>query len=217
MSRENKLKLPDEQFLAYANTINSQCTQHAAEWEIDSARLSNLNTLTTRANQAYAANRDRETRNRITSANKKAAFGELKHFLSPFVDYLESNLSVPDTALAIMDLRSRVHHASLPIGRPDESPVVSVVHRHDEMTVYVALAEFGHPTQSITRHKYHGFKLRWKFEDESSYRFEFSTRLRFTLRFDRADEARRVILAAAWINPRLQEGPWSKDLTEIVS
>lgn len=215
MSRSN-LKLPDEQFIAYANTINDQCTTHSSEWNLDAARLSTLTTLTTNANQAYEANRDKAKRNLITSTNKKTAFGELKHFLSLYVDYLEGNLSVPDDALAIMSLRPRVHQASQPIDRPKEAPDLTIVKQHDEMTAYVSRTELGHPTQSVTQPKYHGFKLRWKFEDETVYRTEVSTRLHYTIHFDRTDETKRVVLAAAWINPRLEEGPWSEDVVEIV-
>lgn len=31
-----------------------------------------------------------------------------------------------------------------------------------------------------------------------------------------ADETKRVILSAAWVNPRLQPGPWSNDVTEVI-
>ncbi|MDR2042651.1 MAG: hypothetical protein LBP98_10125 [Tannerella sp.] len=216
MSRENKLKLPDEQFMGYANTINDQSTAHASEWNLDATRVSELNTLTANANQAYRINLDRATSNRTTSTNKKTAFRELKEFLSLYVDYLEGNLSVPDSALAIMDLRPRKHHAHQPDGRPEETPNVTVVKQHDEMTIYVSRAEHGQPTQSVKLPKYHGFKLRWRFEGETGYHIEVSTRLHFTIHFNREDETRRVILSAAWINNRLEEGPWSEDIIEIV-
>jgi hypothetical protein len=210
------MKLPDEQFIAYAGTINSQCTEHATEWNIDPARLGTLQALTTGAVTAYEANIDMATRNLITSTNKKTAFGELKHFLALFIDYLEGNLSVPDDALAVMSLRPRTHHAVQPLPRPDDAPLLKVVKQHDEMTVYVTRSELGHPARSATLKKYHGFKLRWKFEDETAFRTEISTRLHFTLHFGREDETKRVILSAAWVNPRLEEGPWTEDLAEVV-
>jgi hypothetical protein len=43
---KSKLKLPDEQFLAYANTIDEQCTENATPWSIDPVRLNTLNALT---------------------------------------------------------------------------------------------------------------------------------------------------------------------------
>ncbi|MDR2041458.1 MAG: hypothetical protein LBP98_03985 [Tannerella sp.] len=211
-----KAKLTDAQFIAHANTVNDQCGQHSSEWNLDATRLSTLNTLTVNATHAYTANLDRATRNLITSTNKNTAFGELKHSLSLFVDYLEGNLSVPDSALAAMNLRPRTHHAHQPKGRPEEAPDMAVVKQHDEMTIYVSRKELGHPTQSVTRPKYRGFKLRWKFEGETRYRIEVSSRLHITLHFDREDETKRVILSVAWMNDRLEEGPWLEDVVEIV-
>jgi hypothetical protein len=216
MSRESKMKLPDSAFIAYANTINDQCTENSTKWDLDPLRLSTLNTLTVNANTTYGANSDKSKSNLITSTNKKHAFGELKNFLFLFVDYLEGNLSVPDEALAIMGLRPRVHHAHEPKPRPGEAPVLKVIKQHDEMTVYVSRAEFGHPTQSATKTEYAGFKLRWRFEGETVYRIEVSTRLHSTIHFDRADETKRVEMSAAWMNSRLEEGPWSEDIVEIV-
>jgi hypothetical protein len=216
MARESKMKLPDKDFIAYASTINSQCTEHSTEWGLDAARLSTLSTLTVNANTAYEANSDKAKRNLITSTNKKTAFGELKHFLPLFIDYLEGNLTVPDEALEVMGLRPRTHHVHEPLPRPAEAPVLAVIKQHDEMTAYVSRAELGHPTQSEKRKGYHGFKLRWRFEDETAFHIELSTRLHYTVHFDRADETKRVIMSAAWINPRLEEGPWSDDITEIV-
>lgn len=216
MRRSSFLEKPDGQFIASANTIKDQCTQHAGEWQIDQERLNTLTVLTTNANTAYNANSDRATRNHITATNKKAAFAELKHFLSLFINYLEGNLSVPDEALAIMGLRSREHHAHQPYDRPDETPATKVVRQHDEMTLYVSRAVQGQPTQSTTRPGYRGFKIRWRFEDETVYRTDISTRLHYTLHFDRQDEGRRVVIAVAWVNPRLEEGPWSEDIVEVV-
>ena len=115
-----------------------------------------------------------------------------------------------------MGLRPRTHQAHKPQSRIEDAPMLKVVKQHDEMTVYVTQTELGHPTQSTKKKNYFGFKLRWRFEGETYCRTEVSTRLHITLHFNREDETRRVIIAAAWINPRLQEGPWSADITEIV-
>jgi hypothetical protein len=90
------------------------------------------------------------------------------------------------------------------------------VRQHDEITVYVARPEHDQPTQGVKPTKYHSFKLRWRYEGETADRFELSTRLHYTLRFDREDETKRVILSAAWINPRLEAGPWSEDISEVI-
>jgi hypothetical protein len=213
---KSTLNKPDEQFLVMANNIYKQCSQHSTEWKIDMERLDKLNTLTTNANTAYAANSDKATRNLITSETKKAAFNELRHFLSLYIDYLEGNLSVPDEAIAFMGLRPRTRHVRQYNPIPTEYPTVRVVKQHDDMTVYVSRAEIGQPKQSLTHKGYHGFKLRWRFIDETVEHIEMSTRLQFTLRFNSADETRRVAIAAAWINTRLEAGPWSEDVIEII-
>jgi hypothetical protein len=212
----SKLKLPDGQFIAYANTIDEQCTENATPWNIDPLRLHTLNTLTVNANHAFTANSDRAKHNHMTSTNKKMAFGELKHFLSPFIDFLEGNLLVPDSALENMNLRPRVHHAHLPIGRPTDIPAIKILQQHDELTVYVFRSELGQPTQSTTQPEYAGFKMRWRFEGETVDRIEVSTRLHHTIFLDREDETKRIILAAAFINPRLEEGPWSGDVVVVI-
>jgi hypothetical protein len=207
---------PDGEFLAYANSLNDQCTTHAAEWNIDPARLSVLNTLTLNASTAYKLNTDLATRSHLTSVNKRSAFEELKHFLRFFIYYLKGNLSTPDAALETMHISPRVRHMREPLPPPGEAPVITVVRQHGEMTIYVSRAEHGHPTGSAKRKPYHGFKLRWRFKGETVYRIEISTRLQITLHFEREDETKRIEMSAAWINPRLQEGPWSNDVTEIV-
>jgi hypothetical protein len=82
------------------------------------------------------------TRNLVTSIGKKSALAALKRFPGPFIDFLMSNLAVPDEALGVMGLRTRC--------------------------------------------------------------------------VDRSDETRRIILSAAWVNPRLQEGPWSDGIAEVI-
>jgi hypothetical protein len=216
MSGRSTLEKPDEEFLSQAITIKDQCTEHATEWKIDTERLSTLTTLITTAVTAYEANKDKAKHNLITSTNKQAAFAELKSFLSPFIDYLLGNLSVPDEALSIMGLRSRKRRVHDTLPRPDEAPVLRVVKKRDEMTVYVSRTEQGHPTRTAKKKGYHGFRLRWRFESETGYRMEISTRLKLTLHFESKDETKRVIMSAAWINPRLEEGPWSADRTEVV-
>jgi hypothetical protein len=214
MYKKSFLQQPDKEFLARANTVNSQCTQHSTEWNIEPNRLNSLNTLTANANTAYEANNDAATRNHTTSTNKKVAFAELKEFLGVLINYLEGNLLVSDAALEIMGLRPRKHKASEPLSRPGEPPALTVVRQHGEMTAYVSRIDHRHPTDGVKVKPYHGFKLRWRFEGETWWRVEITTRLH--IRFDREEEGKRIEMSAAWINLRLEEGPWSDDITEIV-
>jgi hypothetical protein len=212
MYRNSTLKKPDKEFISLANTISEQCTQHSTEWKIDAERLTTLNTLNDHASTAYTANADRANRNHITSTKKNKAFAELRNFLSPFVDYLEGNLSISDEALIIMGLRSRRHHSRRPLPPPNEAPVINVVRRHDEITVHAVRAALGHPNAGLKTTNFFGFKIRWHFANETQSHTEISTRSKCTIRFDRNDETKRIIIAAAWINPRLEEGPWSEDI-----
>jgi hypothetical protein len=107
------IKRTEADFLNQANTIAAKCNAHKTNWDIDNNRLNGFISLLTNANNAYTASNDRATKNAITSVHKKAAFGELKHYLGTFVNYLEVNDSVPDAALAVMGLRQHhqlVHH-----------------------------------------------------------------------------------------------------------
>jgi hypothetical protein len=213
--RQGTLRKPDKDFMALATTINEQCNQNASEWYIDPDKLKAFNGLLTNAQNAYNANNDKATKNAITSANKKAAFGELKHFLGSFIDYLEVNTYVPDQALAYMGLRSREHHAHQPLPRPQDEIVISVRKQHDEMTIYAAIPEKDHPTDGVGPAKYHGFMIRYR-EEGKDYIMIASTRLHHTIFFERDDEGKRIFISAAWINPRLETGPWSDEISEII-
>jgi hypothetical protein len=220
-SKNIKIKLKimnrtDEQFLSQANTINEQCSAHATEWKLSEERVHQLNMLIQNANVAYAANSDHANRNLITSTNKKAAFDELQHFLSLFIVYLKGNTDVPDDAIEIMGLPSRTRHAHEPLSAPTDAPVVSIVRRHNEITVHVSQPKHGHPTHSTKPKKYYGFKLRIKIEGEAESRLELSTRLRYTVRFNSGDEGKRITLSAAWLNRRLESGPWSNDISDVI-
>jgi hypothetical protein len=212
---QTTLQKPDAQFLEFINTINEQCTQHP-EWANDPSRLATLGVLYGSASAAYAANADRATHTLITSANKKHAFAELKHFSGTFINYLEVNDNVPDTALEYMGLRPRHQPGRQPLPPPQELPVLSVEKIHDEMIFYVARPEHDQPTAGVGLPHYHGFKLRWKYDGATEWHEIVSTRLHATLYFDHEDEGKRIIFTAAWVNPRLQEGPWTTEMTEIV-
>jgi hypothetical protein len=214
--RKSTLQKPDEEFLEVAENINSQSTIHSSEWKLDPEQVSTLQTLTTDARTAYTVNNNLATSTRVTSEAKKFAFGELKHFLGIYINALEGNTNVPDEALAVMNLRPRTHHVSGHIPAPSETPVVTVIRQHDELSVYVSRPEHGHPTSTVEPKQFGGFKVRWRFEDEETYSIIISTRLHCTIFFDHKDESRRIVLAAAFVNPRLEEGPWSIDTTEVI-
>jgi hypothetical protein len=133
MNKHSLSELPDKEFLDHANSIYDNCSQHSMTWNMDSSQMEDFKTFLTIANNAYKANSDPSSRNRITSMEKKRAFADLKHRLSIFVNYIESNLNIPDEALAYMKLRPRVQTGRQPIPAPTEAPIVEVVQQHDEV------------------------------------------------------------------------------------
>jgi hypothetical protein len=59
--------------------------------------------------------------------------------------------------------------------------------------------------------------VRYRREGDDVWHSEFSTRLHVLLPFDDADRGKRLIVSAAWINPRFQHGPWSTDLSALIN
>jgi hypothetical protein len=207
----------DIKFLTFAGSIYGQCNEHATDWLIDRERLARLKALADSARKAYEANMDPYTRNHLTSVEKKVTLGELKAFISVFINYLTGNEAVTDEGLEQMNLRPRRRQARLPLPAPAEAPLLSARTLHGEIRVYAVRREHGHPTQGVQHRHYHGFKLRWRFEDETDWRIELSTRLRHTLRFEGEDTGRSIVLCIAWVNPRLQEGPWSDSVSKVIA
>jgi hypothetical protein len=217
MKTTNYFKLPDAEFLAFAYSIYSQCDDNETKWKLDSQRMVEFGSLRGNADSTYKLNSDLSERNHLTAVQKNKAFGELKSFLSLFINYLEGNESVPDDALESMHLRPRKYPARHPLPVPTEVPLIETTQQHDEITIYVTRIEHGQPAQGVQLKPYHGFKLKWKFEDEEDWHVELSTRLHYTIFFDVKDEARRIIATVAWVNPRLQEGPWCLPINLVIS
>jgi hypothetical protein len=215
-SSKSTLQQPDAQFLAHVNNINEECHTHQSEWQEDPDDLTTFDGLLANANTAYEANNKPSTKNATTAAMKKAAFGELKQFMGPFINSLIGNHRVPDAALEFMGLRPRHPHFHQPLPRPTDTPVISVKKLHDEITVYAAQPEHDQPTASVAPKDHYGFILRYKKESDADYKTVVSTRLHHTLFFEREDEGKRVFLAAAWVNHRMEEGPWSNEISEII-
>jgi hypothetical protein len=215
-NHRSTLNKTDPDFIAFANAIGKECTDHQTEWGIDANKIADLQHLLDEANQAYAINKDRVKKNAGTAADKRQAFANLKHFLSRFINYLEATDTVPDIALAALHLRPRHRQAYHPLPRPNDPLTLSITIHRGEMTLRALRPSHGHPTAGIGRLHHHGFMIQYRIEDEDKYRVAISTRQRHTLFFDPTDRGKHVHIIAAWVNPRLEPGPWSEEYIEII-
>jgi hypothetical protein len=217
MSQKTRsLKIPDADLLGFVDNICTQVSAHETDWRVNTQQFMEVNTLLANAKKAYAENRKVDSKNHATAVAKKYAFNALKVETSLFIDALEGNAAVPDEALELMNLRPRHPHAAFPLPVPTETPVVDAVRQHDELTVYASKPEHDQPTATVGPKRYHGFAIRYKFEGDAEYKIVYSTRLHYTFIFDQEDDGRRLLFSAAWINPRLEHGPWSMEIAEII-
>ncbi|MDR1957720.1 MAG: hypothetical protein LBQ54_01510 [Planctomycetaceae bacterium] len=97
------------------------------------------------------------------------------------------------------------------------TPPVAARDQHHEVTVYVSTRLHGHPTEYLKDGKFYGFLLKYKIEGEPEWQQAVSTRLHHTLIFGEEEEGKDVLLQAAWVNPRIQNGPWSEEVRELVN
>jgi hypothetical protein len=208
----------DGEFIAWAKTIYRDCSENSAEWQLDPTLLNQFYELLSDATSAYENNADKELRNRASVKTKDAAFSALKSFLSTYVNTLEGNTNIPDEAIESMGLRPRHPHAHQPIPIPTEAPVLTaVVGQHHDVTIYVSTLQHGHPTEYLKDGKYAGFVLKYLVEGETQWQTVVSTKLHYTLIFADEYEGKYIRMQSAWVNPRIQSGPWSEEVRELIN
>jgi hypothetical protein len=208
----------DAEFIAWALNVDVQCTQNQANWQLDAGKVQTLNALTASAHNAYLANENPETRNRLTTASKRMTFASLRSFFSTYVPVLVANEAISEDALAGMGLPSRQHHFHTPLPVPTEAPEVSaVVGQHHEITVYVNIPQHGQPSEFLSKKGYHGFVVRYRKDGDAEWTEEHSTSLHHMLFFDSEDEGKHLTLTVAWINPRIERGPWSDEIRVLIN
>ncbi|MDR0609373.1 MAG: hypothetical protein LBG58_04640 [Planctomycetaceae bacterium] len=208
----------ENEFLAWAKTIYGDCEKNLETWGLDLDQMTRFAQLIEIAGTAFQVNSDKERKNKMSVYAKNAAFLSLKQFLKAFINTLEGNLKIPDEAITSMGLRPRRFHARQPIPVPTEVPVITpVVGQHHNLTVYAATLQLGHPTESLKIGKYAGFLLKYRLEDETQWQFVISTKLHYTLVFDETAKGKHLLMQGAWLNPRMQNGPWSEEIQELVN
>ena len=208
----------DAEFIAWSSNLCNQCVSRQNEWQLDAELVTKFQDFQGAAWSAYDANRNPETTNRLTTANKRVSFAVLRVFLATFVNILVANPAISESDLEAMGLPSREHHFHQPLPVPEEAPeTTAVVGQHHDIILYVAIPQHGHPSEFLTKKGYHGFVVRYRKEGDTEWHEEHSTRLHLTLLFDSEDEGKHITLTTAWINPRIQHGPWSDEISVLIN
>jgi hypothetical protein len=208
----------DGEFIAWARNIDEECQSHQDTWQNPSDKLFTLNTLRNTADAAYQENANPEKSNRHTVSVKNDAFGKLRNFIHFFIGILMANDNISDGEIESMGLPPRKHHFNEPLPVPTDAPELKVVTgQHHDIDVYASEPQLGHPTEFLQTKGYHGLLLRYRKDGETEWHEEHTTRLHVTLYFGDEDEAKYLAVAAAWINPRLQHGPWSDEVKVLIN
>jgi hypothetical protein len=193
-------------------------TKNKTNWKVDTALLDRTTLAAADAITAYNDNANPETRSHKTASIKTVAFNKLKVCMAEVDHSLRANLSVPEGDLIAMGFRPRENHAHEPLPAPEEAPeLIVVAGQHHEVTVYASVPLHGHPLDSVRKRSYHGLVFRYLVEGQEEWREKNSTRLKTTLEFAPEDEGKRLTILAAWMNPRLERGPWSDETIVLVN
>ena len=211
------MPIRDREFIPWAKNITAKVIANAVIWGLNDMQVTKLNQLMDSAAAAWEANSNPETSNRRTAAEKKAAFSALRRFLSLFTESFYINEAVTDAEIEAMGLRPRHAHATQPKPEPTEAPeVTAVVGQHHDVTVYVSKAQHGEPVRSLNT-KYYGFIIRYRKDGQEGWQQQMSSRLHATLYFEPEDEGKRLHFSVAWLNGRLQHGPWSDEISTLIN
>jgi hypothetical protein len=216
--QKSYMPLQDSEFIAWAKVIFDTCMEHHELWELPPTILGQFETLLEDAEDKYQANSNKEARNKLSVIDKNTAFAALKSFLSTFINALEGNTLIPDSDIDKMGLRPRHQHAHQPTPPPTTAPVLTaIVGQHHDIDAYVSSLQHGHPTQYLKDGNYYGFLLKYRLEDETEWKTVLSTKLHYRLIFTEQEEGKHILMQAAWINSRLQNGPWSEEIRELIN
>jgi hypothetical protein len=209
-------RLPDAKYLAFVDNALKICRDNLALYKIPEKDYEQADVLYEKAKLAYKANSLSDSRNKNTTREKNTAFKELKTYMSWFSKTLETNLSLPNSALIEMGLPSRehTHHGDHP--RPKRMPVVSMRREGLETTLDFAQQEHNHPTETIAEEFVHGARIEYRFDNETIWQSETVTKKHYTFIFTEGDVGKQVHVRVAWVNPKLEAGPYCREFSFIV-
>ncbi|MDR0545119.1 MAG: hypothetical protein LBG30_07245 [Odoribacteraceae bacterium] len=167
------------------------------------------------AERTVNANKNLQTRNKESTARKNAAMRALLVYMRELNLSLRVNKKVSDADLGAMGLPSRERHYHAPKPAPGEKAVLYARVTRFAIKVSASVPQDGRPSESVTRPGYHGLLIRSRVEGED-WREVYTTRVTATLKFAPEQVGKTVEIIAAWINPRLEHGPWGDTIRVIV-
>jgi hypothetical protein len=208
----------DENLVYWAFCICANCTTNQTIWKLSKDFIDTFTALVSRARSARAADADPLKSNHATKIARIQATLALREYMRLVVHVLVANDLVTDTDLGSMNLPPRFHPAYNPLPVPTGAPDLRVViGLHHNVDLYASLPRLGQATRYLKKHGTAGILVRYRLDDSPDWTDCYSTRLHHTLRFDSSHVGRRLTLTVAWVNPRLQPGPWSPEHTLIIN
>ena len=205
----------DNECLGFARNLLKTCTDNATAWGISNAELQEFKGLLDPAEETVNANKNLQARNKESTARKNAAMRALLVYMRALILLLRANKKVSEADLRAMGLPSRECHYHAPKPAPNEKAVLHARVMRFAIKVSASVPQTGHPSESVTRPGYHGLLVRSRVEGED-WREVYTTRVTATLKFTPEQVGKCVEILAAWINPRLEPGPWGETIRVIV-
>jgi hypothetical protein len=95
--------------------------------------------------------------------------------------------------------------------------MVSVTRAGFEVTLHFVQQEHDRLTESIMEEFVHGAVIEYRFEGETAYRKEIVTKKKYTFFFTEEDEGKRVSVRVAWVNSKLEAGPFCREFSFVVA
>ena len=216
-------------YLEYVDNILETVRANMTAWGISTTEFKRVENPYLNTRKAYDRNAAKATRGDKSAADLHVDMQRLKPIISDFVISLRGNLTISDDMLIIMNipLRRRTYHQAHPA--PEDDAVFEfrrIAHLLYQIVMQSLAA--GHPRQTMTdRRRHHGYWFDYIIIDHdapipdpetiTNWEHREFTKLRETITFPASAEGKRLIGRAAWINRRLQNGPWSEPVNITLS
>jgi hypothetical protein len=212
----SRFDFPDSEFLAMAHGVCVECEKNKELWELREQPLARLKTLYEEARANYEANCDWATKNSTTSSNKRFSFNDLKRYLIRYTEILRLTLSVPDSALQAMGLGSRECVKRGPIPQPTDRIVIFFSGVGFLVLARAVLPATVFPADPVETRLHYGFVRKIRIEGKEAEMLVTSRLLTSTLYFEEGDAGKEAFVSAAWVNPKMETGPWSEEVGFVI-